>query len=300
MKQQSINWIEESKNMLKIVLGSILMAAAISLFLVPAKILTGGTPGMAMIIYFLSDISMGVAMLLVNIPLLIAGFHFVDLGFAIRSIITMIFTAVLVDVMAAYVPFPELHSLLLSTLYGGILAGIGIAMVLKAQASAGGTSIVARILAKYTNIRPAQTVLFMDMIILITVGFIFRDMEQLLWSMISIYVTAQVIDKLLTGGVSEKIVHIVSDQYQTISQTIQQQLHRDGTLIPGTGFNQDYNKHVLFVVVHARRIPQLRSLVKTIDPKAIMVVIEASEVMGSSRINQQLNNSEKTAKSPDI
>ncbi len=293
MKPQRIFWLEESKNFLKILIGSALMAAAISLFLVPAKILTGGTPGMAMIIYFLSDISMGVAMLLVNIPLLIAGFHFLDLGFAIRSIITMIITAVLVDVTAAYVSFPVLHSLLLSTLYGGILAGIGIALVLKAQASAGGTSIVARILAQYTTIRPAQTVLFMDLIILITVGFIFRDMEQLLWSMISIYVTAQVIDKLLTGGVSEKIVHIVSQQYREISQAINQQLHRDGTVISGTGFNQNQNKHVLFVVVHARRIPQLRSLVKAIDPGAIMVVIEASEIMGSSRINQQLQNSQK-------
>jgi uncharacterized membrane-anchored protein YitT (DUF2179 family) len=205
----------------------------------------------------------------------------------------MIITAVLVDVTAAYVSFPVLHSLLLSTLYGGILAGIGIALVLKAQASAGGTSIVARILAQYTTIRPAQTVLFMDLIILITVGFIFRDMEQLLWSMISIYVTAQVIDKLLTGGVSEKIVHIVSQQYREISQAINQQLHRDGTVISGTGFNQNQNKHVLFVVVHARRIPQLRSLVKAIDPGAIMVVIEASEIMGSSRIIQQLQNSQK-------
>jgi len=290
MTTQDINWIEESMNFVKIILGSALMAAAISLFLVPAKIITGGTPGLAMIIYFLSDISLGVAMLLVNIPLLIAGFHFVDLGFAIRSIITMIITAVLVDVFAAYVPFPELHSLLLSTLYGGILAGIGIALVLKAQASAGGTSIVARILTQYTRIRPAQTVLFMDMLILVAVGFIFRDMEQLLWSMISIYVTAQVIDKLLTGAVSEKIVHIVSDQYQAISQAIQQQLHRDGTLLPGTSFNQQQNKQILFVVVHARRLPQLRNLVKAIDPEAIMVVIEASEVMGNSRLREGLKN----------
>lgn len=290
MISQRINWIEETKNLFKIVLGSALMAVAISLFLVPAKIITGGTPGLAMIIYFLSDISMGVAMLLVNIPLLIAGFHFVDLGFAIRSIITMIITAVLVDVTAAFVPFPELHSLLLSTLYGGILAGIGIALVLKAQASAGGTSIVARILSQYTSIRPAQTVLFMDLMILMAVGFIFRNMEQLLWSMISIYVTAQVIDKLLTGAVSEKIVHIVSDQYQAISQAIQQQLHRDGTLLPGTSFDQQQNKQILFVVVHARRLPALRKLVKTIDSEAIMVVIEASEVLGNSRLREGLKN----------
>lgn len=290
MQKKNIDWKEETKNLIKIVIGSILMAAAISLFLVPAKIITGGTPGLAMIIYFLSDISMGVAMLLVNIPLLIAGFHFVDIGFAIRSIITMIITAVLVDVMAAFVPFPVLHSLLLSTLYGGILAGIGIALVLKAQASAGGTSIVARIMTQYTSIRPAQTVLFMDMLILIAVGFIFRDMEQLLWSMISIYVTAQVIDKLLTGAVSEKIVHIVSDQYKAISQAIQQQLHRDGTLLPGTTFNQQQSKQVLFVVVHARRLPQLRNLVKDIDPKAIMVVIEASEIMGNSRLKEGVKN----------
>lgn len=291
MKLAHINWIEEGKNLIKILLGSLLMAAAISLFLVPAKIITGGTPGMAMIVYFLTDISVGVAMLLVNIPLIIAGYHFLDSGFAVRSIITMIITAVLVDVLAVYIPFPHLKSLLLSTLYGGILAGIGVALVLKAKASAGGTTIIAQIVSRYSSIRTAQIVLIMDFMILLAVGFIFRDMERVLWSLISIYVTAQVIDRLLTGSVSEKIVHIVSDKYLEISHAIQIQLKRDGTLLKGQGFDQNQSKQVLFVMVHARRIPQLRSLVKSIDPSAIMVVIDASEIMGSSRIREGLKNS---------
>ena len=277
--------IPELKNIILITLGSVLVAAGVAFFLLPAAIATGGTPGMGMLVHFLTGISTGIAMLLINIPLLAAGIKFVDFRFAIRSVYSMIITAIMVDILSSQVVFPEIQSLLLSTLYGGTAVGAGVGLVLKGNASAGGTTIIARIVANYSHIKPAQVVLLVDLMIIIAIGFIFADMERVLWSMLSIYATTRVIDKILTGAAPEKIVHIVSDKTRKLGSEIAHQFGRDGTILNGQNLTHEQDKTILFVVVGARRIPQLRNLVLSIDPKALMIVMEASEMMGSSRRN---------------
>jgi len=275
--------IPELKNILFITLGSSLLAGGVAFFLLPAQIATGGTPGMAMLTHFLTDISTGLAMLLINIPLLAAGIKFIGLRFALRSIYSIVLTSVLVDVFTSQIDFPTINSLLLSTLYGGTVIGAGVGFVLKGQASAGGTTIIAKIVASYSHIKPAQVILILDVLIIISIGFIFADMERALWSMLSIYATTRVIDKILTGAVSEKIVHIVSAQAVQIGSQISHELNRDGTILTGKNLTVQQDKSLLFVVVDARRIPVLRNLVLKIDPQALMIVMEASEMMGSSR-----------------
>jgi uncharacterized membrane-anchored protein YitT (DUF2179 family) len=274
----------ELKNTLFIFFGSTLVAAGVVFFLLPAKIATGGTPGMAMLIYFISDISTGKAMLLINVPLLVIGMKFIDLHFALRSIFSILVTAILVDVLKTQVDFPLINSMLLSTLYGGTVVGAGVGLILKGNASAGGTTIIARIVSNYYQIKPAKMILLVDISIIITVGFIFIDIERSLWSMLSLYVTTQVIDKILTGAVSEKIVHIVSNKSHEIGNTIHQQLERGGTILSGVNITANEDKTILFVVVGARKIPLLRSIVLDIDPGAIMIVMEASELLGSNQL----------------
>lgn len=275
--------VPELKNIFYITLGSSLLACGVAFFLLPAQIATGGTPGMAMLVSFLSDISTGVAMLLINIPLLAAGIKFIGLPFALRSIYSIIVTSILVDIFSSQIDFPAINSLLLSTLYGGTVIGAGVGFVLKGQASAGGTTIIAKIVARYSHIKPAQVILILDVLIIVSIGFIFADMERALWSMLSIYATTRVIDKILTGAVSEKIVHIVSDQTVQIGAQINQELGRDGTILTGQNLTVQKDKKLLFVVVDARRIPVLRNIVLKIDSAALMIVMEASEMMGSSR-----------------
>ncbi|TQV89606.1 YitT family protein [Aliikangiella coralliicola] len=273
----------EFKNIVFITLGSAILACGVAFFLLPAEIATGGTPGMAMLVHFLTDISTGVAMLLINIPLLAIGIRFIDLKFAIRTIYSMLVTALSVDLLVSQVDFPTINSLLLSTLYGGTCIGAGVGLVLKGHASAGGTTIIAKIVSSYSHIKPAQVVLILDALIIIAIGFIFADMERVLWSMLSIYATTQVIDKILTGAVPEKIVHIVSEKADRIGLDITEQLGRDGTILSGQNLTGEQSKNILFVVVGARRIPTLRNIVLGIDPKALMLVMEASEMSGSSR-----------------
>ncbi|MGJ8663549.1 MAG: YitT family protein [Marinicella sp.] len=278
------------KQYLLIILGSLLLASAIAFFLLPATIVTGGTPGMGILLHLLFPIPVGVAMLLINIPLILVGIKFIDKKFAVRSVFSMILTALSVDLINLYLTIPEIQSMLLSTLYGGIFAGLGVGLVLKGNASAGGTTIVAKIIANYTYLKPAQVLLIMDSLIILTIGLIFKDMEKILWSMISIYVTAQVIDRILSGTSSEKTINIVSSKLAQIAQAISTQMNRDGTILTGQNLTGEHTKQILFVVIDARRINQLKELVLGIDKNALMVTMEASEMMGDSRIARILKS----------
>ncbi len=238
---------------------------------------------MAMLIHFISNVSTGKAMLMINIPLLITGSKLFGWKFSLRTVYAIFMTAVLIDYLPDYFDFPTINSLLLSTLYGGTIIGAGVGCVLKGNASAGGSTIIARIVSHYFHIKPAQIILLFDTCILVSIGFIFSDIERVLWSMLSLYVTTQVIDKILTGAVPEKIVHIVSQKSHDIGMAIHEQLERGGTVLSGQNITANEDKTILFVVVGARTIPQLKTLVLGIDPDAIMIVMEASEMVGSSR-----------------
>jgi len=272
------------KNYVLITIGSLLLACGISFFLLPAQIVTGGTPGMGILIHLVVHIPVGIAMLLINIPLILVGTKYIDKNFAIRSVFSMVLTASAVDLFEAYLHTPAIKSLLLSTLYGGLFAGLGVGLVLKGHASAGGTTIVARIIANKSHFKPAQVLLFIDSLIILSIGLLFKDMEKLLWSMISIYVTAQVIDRILTGTLSEKTINIVSTQIDVIAKAIATEMNRDGTILTGHNLTGKQSKQILFVVVEARRINQLKELVLNIDKHALMVTMEASEMIGDSRI----------------
>lgn len=278
-----IDVTQELKNLILITFGSTFLAAGVAFFLLPAKIATGGTPGLAMLVYFMTDISTGKAMLMINVPLLLAGTKFIGIPFALRSIYSILITAILVDVFTTQINFPPISSLLLTTFYGGTVIGAGIGLVLKGNASAGGTTIIARIVANYFHIKPGQILLVLDIIIITSIGFIFVDIERALWSMLSLYVTTIVIDKILTGAIAEKIVHIVSNKSPEIGLCIHEKLERGGTILSGQNITANEDKTILFVVVGARRIPQLRTMVLNIDPHAIMIVMEASEMVGTSR-----------------
>jgi uncharacterized membrane-anchored protein YitT (DUF2179 family) len=275
--------LKELKRILIITIGAALLASGVVLFLYPAKIMTGGTPGLGLIIHYLSGISIGVAMLIINIPLLLLGKKYLDLKFALRTVYAMIMTSVMIDLLVYFFEAPEIKSLLLSTLYGGICIGAGIGLVLKANASAGGTSIIARVISSKTNLKPGNVILFLDAIIVISVAIIFKNFEGALWSILSIYASTKVIDKIVTGGISEKLVNIVSDKTDEIAQAIHSQMDRDGTILSGQNIMRKHDKEIIFLVVNIRRIPELKNIVLEIDPQAFMIVTEASDMIGTSR-----------------
>jgi len=271
------------QNIVLITIGSAFLASGVVFFLYPAKIITGGTPGLGLLTNYLTGMSIGKAMLAINIPLLLVGKKYLDTGFVLRTVYSMVTTSVMVDSLVMFVDFPEIESLLISTLYGGVTVGIGIGLILKSNASAGGTSIIAKIIASKTQIKPGRVILLLDALIVSSVGIIFENLEGMLWSVITIYVAAIVIDKIITGGVTEKLVNIVSEQTEEICAAITRELGRDGTILEGRNLSRARKKSIILVVVNSRGIIQLRQLVLAIDKDALMIVQEASEMTGTSR-----------------
>lgn len=275
----------ELKNILLITLGAALISFGVTAFLLPAQIATGGMPGMSIIIHYISDISISVALLMVNIPLILAGVKFVTPSFALRTIYSVSMTSLFVEVFPSLFTFTTMSDMLLSTLYGGICIGIGIGITLKGNASSGGTTIIARIISNYSTIKPAQTILVLDVIIICAIALIYKDMELALWSLMSIYVTTQIIDKILTGSASEKVVHIVSHYSEDIGVKIYSELGRQGIILSGHSLTLQQSKKVLFVVIGSREIEKLKNIINQYDEQALVIVMEASEVMGSSLLN---------------
>jgi uncharacterized membrane-anchored protein YitT (DUF2179 family) len=246
------------------------------------NIITGGTPSMSIILHYLTGIPIEIAMMSINIPLVLAGLKFIDLLFAIRTLFAISMTAIFVNLLPNIISFTPTDSHLLSTIYGGICIGAGVAIVMKGQASAGGTTIIAQIVARYSSFRSAQVILLFDMIIIIAVAIVFKDMELALWSLIGIYVTTKVIDKILTGAVSEKVVHIISNQTDSIGLAISEDLGRDGTILTGENLIEQNDQKMLLAVVGARQIPKLQTIVLSRDKNAIVLVMDASEMIGST------------------
>ncbi len=271
----------ETRNILYISSGATALALGIVLFLAPNKIATGGTPGMAILLNYLLNLPIGSLMLLINTPLLMVGGKMLGKAFAFRSVLAILLTSILIDLFAEILHIQALsHNTLLATLYGGIAVGVGVGLILRGNASAGGTTIIARLVAARSQYKPGQVILVFDVFIIVASGFVFQDIERALWSMISIYATSKCIDMILTGTLSEKVVHIATSKADLLSQKIVEQLGQQGTILSGTGLYRDEQKTLIFVTVEARRITLLRDIIRNNDPDAFMVVMDAAEMLG--------------------
>ncbi|WP_020674807.1 YitT family protein [Geopsychrobacter electrodiphilus] len=271
----------ELRNLVLISLGSTLLALGVVLFLAPNRIATGGTPGVAILLHFVVDLPIGGLMVLINLPLLLAGWRLLGRAFALRTVGAILLMSVLIDLFTEILKLPAVsNNQLLATLYGGIVVGLGVGLILRGNASAGGSTIIAKIVSSRTNIKPGQVIFALDLLIVCASALVFRSIEPALWSLICIYVTSKCIDMILTGALTEKVVHIATRRPDELARQLIEQLGRHGTMLSGTGLFRNQEKTLIFVTVEARRISLLRDIIRQTDPDAFMVVMDAAEMLG--------------------
>ena len=282
MISQNILFRQELKNGAYIISGTVLIALGVVLFLAPNNVVTGGTPGMAILLHHIfSSVSLGTLMLIINAPLLLIGMKYLGKSFGIRTVISIVLISFFVDLFKIVLQLgPVSDDLLLVTLFGGMIVGAGVGLILRGHSSAGGSTVIARIFLDKFNIKPSHTILGIDALIIASSAFVYNGVEPSLWSLISIYVTSRCIDMILTGGPSEKVVHIVSDHVDVLSGKIIEHLGPNGTILHGTGLKKSQEKTMIFVVVESRRITVLRDIIRKNDPEAFMIVMTASEMLG--------------------
>lgn len=270
----------EIKNYTLMTLGAILIAISVVAFFKPNGFTTGGTPGLAILLSHLTNFSIGSMVIAINVPLLIFGVKYLGKSFAIRTVIAIFLISFFIDIFSYIDITPPTYNILLASIFGGAIIGFGVGLIIKANSSAGGSTIVARIVSANSHIKPAQVILFIDVIIVLCSIYVFADIEKALYSIMSIYITAKAIDVVLTGALSTKVIHITSAKAQSLSDEISKALNVEGTILKGLNFNQDRQKEIILLVLDVKRLALLKDIVMEHDEEAFMIVMEASEMLG--------------------
>jgi uncharacterized membrane-anchored protein YitT (DUF2179 family) len=220
--------------------------------------------------------------LIMNIPLTILGVKILGPRFGVKTIVGFVLTSIFMDVITYLFGEAPLVAgdALLSSIFGGVLVGLGLGLIFKSKATSGGSDIVAMIFAKYTKMPLGQLMIYVDSVIVLVGLVVFEDWKIPLYSWIVIYVTGKTIDVVLQGMSVDKTLFIISDKFVEIRNRIINDLHRGGTYIPGKGMYNGSDKTIIFTVVNRREMALLQEYIHEIDPKAFLTVLEANEILG--------------------
>ncbi|MFY4807721.1 YitT family protein [Aliarcobacter butzleri] len=270
------------KQYIFIVLGSLFMAFGTVSFLSPNQIITGGGVGISLLLHALfPQITLGIFMAIVSIPFLIMSYIYFGKYYLFKTFIVVILLSTFTDVLKEVLHVKSMtNDILLAAIFGGIFIGLGVGFVIKGRASTGSTSVVGEIVAKKTKYKAAEVLLAIDATIMFASVFVYNDINKSLYSMISVYVGIRVIDMILTGRPSKKIVNIVSNNVEVLKEQIRERIEEHGTILAGIGLHQGQNKTIIYVTVEASKIDLLKNLISKYDPDAFMIITEASEFLG--------------------
>ncbi len=279
LSQLPIN--KELKRYLYIAIGASLLAIGVVLFLIPNQIVSGGTPGISILLNYFTGIPAGILMFAVNVPLVLISLKFIGKGFAIRTIFSIMVSSSVVDILREYFEVTGwTNEPILASIFGGVAIGLGLGFIIAGNASAGGPSIIARIVADKMGWKQANVIIALDIIIVIIAGIVFASTESALWSLISVYTTGRSMDMLMSGRPSKKVVHISSKNVEIITQYIIDELGIEGTILEGLGFDFQEKRKIIMIVADNSKIRTLREIVKQHDKDGFLVIMEASELLG--------------------
>lgn len=267
------------KELFLILLGSFLLALGVALFILPNDILTGGLAGISLILAAFIPLEESTLILLLSIILLFAGGLFLGKHFFMTTFIGSLVYPLFTIILKRWVDAPKIDPLL-AAIYGGLICGIGVGLVLKQGSSTGGMDVPPLILNKLIGYDIAKSVMITDALT-VFFGFLSYGLEEVLVGLISVYVSGIVINKVLTfGGIAAKSVEIISSEYEKINQTILTELDRGTTLIKGQGGYTKKEIFVLYVIVSFKEYQKLLDIIRKYDPEAFVIVSETTDVHG--------------------
>ena len=272
----------ELKQYIFIILGSFAMAFGTVCFLSPNEIITGGGVGISLLLHALfPQITLGIIIAVVSIPFLILSYIYFGKYYLFKTFIVVLLLSTFTDILKEVLKIEAItHDILLAAIFGGIFIGLGVGLVIKGRASTGSTSVVGEIVAKKTKYKAAEVLLAIDAVIMFASVFVYNDIDKSLYSMLSVYVGIRVLDIILTGRPSKKIVNIVSKNVEVLKEQIRERIEEHGTILTGIGLHQGQNKTIIYVTVDAGKIDLLKNLITKYDPDAFMIITEASEFLG--------------------
>lgn len=258
-------------------LGTIIAALALECFLIPNTILDGGITGVSIIISKLTRIPLSVLVIILNIPFIYIGFKNLGKNFLFRTIYSMACFSLFLTFFEMVSPFTE--EILLATVYGGALLGIGVGLVIHFGGCVDGTESVAIVISKKTSLSVGQVVLFFNLAIYTIAGFIF-GFDRAMYSLLTYVITFKVIDFVSEGLEQAKAAMIITEKGTKLSEEIYKRLGRTTTTIKGSGLISG-EKEVLYCVLTRIEIFELRHIVEEMDESAFVTILDVSDIIGN-------------------
>lgn len=261
------------------IIGAFLMAVATSLFLLPNQLSSGGFAGIATIFYYFFKIPMGTTILAFNIPLFSFSGYKLGKDFLIKSIIGTATFSVFIDFLDKFNPLTQ--DRFLACIYGGIIIGLGTAIILNANSSTGGSDLVSALVKKYNpDIRMSNVITIIDTVIVGLNVLFFKEIEIGLYSAIAIYLMGKIIDVIFEGIYFTKLLIIISDKNQEIAEEIGEKVRKGTTGLFGKGMYTNEKKLVLICAASRGDVSKVKQTAKKIDPKSFIIIANAREVVG--------------------
>ena len=278
-KRKIINIKKTAMSLIQTIIGTLLMAISVDLFLLPNQLSVGGFSGIGTIGYYLFSIPVGTTTLILNIPLFIIALIKNGKKFFLDSLVGTISLSLFLNIFENVNSIT--HSGFLACIYGGILSGIGTSIVLKANASTGGSDLLSQIAKSYkSDIKQGTIIVLIDAIVVIISTIVFGEIEIGLYSAIAIYIMGKVIDLFFEGIDFAKMMIIITPKYQEISDKINEDIRRGTTALYGRGMYKEEEKKLLLCVASRGEVRDIRKVVKEIDPNAFLIITNAREVYG--------------------
>jgi len=264
---------------LLIIIGTALMALGVSVFLLTNKLSSGGFSGIATILYYILDFRMGITIIVLNIPLYIISFLKLGKKFIFKAFLGTVLLSVFIDLFEK-VPVVT-HDKFLASIYGGIVIGIGTALVLKAEASTGGSELLSIIIQKYRYGAKISTFLvIIDIVIVLANVIAFKKIEIGLYSAVAIFISGKMVDIIFEGIYYTKLLIIISDKSEEIAEEIKNKVGRGVTGLNGKGMYTNNEKLVLICAVSRIDIGRIKRIIKEIDKNSFVILTDAREVLG--------------------
>ena len=260
-------------------MGSFIMACSTAFFLLPNKLSTGGFSGLSTIAYYFFHIPLGTAMFVLNMPLFFVAFFRVGKKFVLKSVIGTFLLSIFIDFLER---FPAITTdKFLACIYGGIIMGIGTAVILKVNGSTGGSDLLSYVVRSFNDkFKSGDLIIWVDTGIIILSIFVFNEIEIGLYSAIAIFLMGKMIDIVFEGVNFTKVMYIISDKYNEIARIVGDDIQRGSTGIYAKGMHSNEDKMMLFCVGTRSEIVRIKKIATDIDKKAFIVIFNAREAWG--------------------
>jgi uncharacterized membrane-anchored protein YitT (DUF2179 family) len=268
------------QDILLILIGAVIQAVGMDLFLIPGKLAAGGVSGIAQIVNRYTGWPIGVMIILFNIPLFVLGWKFLGgRRFLLRTFLAVGIYALLIDLLALYLPTDLTSDSVLNALFGGVLMGGGMGLVFRAKGTTGGTDILARLLGKWRGIPLSESFLITDTAVVLGSGIAF-SWTLALYAVVALYTSGMAAELTSEGTGIVRAATIITDKPREVGEKIMRELARGVTMWQGTGLYSGKEREILFCAISRSEVNPLKAIIYEVDPAAFVVIGQAHEALG--------------------